>query len=85
MKKGYKELLAEANAAVETIPAAEAIKLLDDPNVVFIDLRDSVELQQNGRIPESVHTPRGSLEFQVDPESPSHKTIYASDKKFVFY
>lgn len=45
MKKGYKELLVEANAAIETIPAAEAIKLLDDPNVVFVDLRDSLSVR----------------------------------------
>jgi rhodanese-related sulfurtransferase len=85
MKKGYKELLAEANAAVETIPAAAATHLFGDPTVVFVDIRDSAELARDGKIPGAVHVPRGSLEFAVDPESPMHKPVFGEQKKFVFY
>ena len=45
MKKGFKELLAEANAEIETIPAEEAVKQANDDDVLFVDLRDSMELQ----------------------------------------
>ena len=85
MKKGYKELLAEANAAVETIPTAEAVKLFGDEEVIFVDIRDSAELARDGKIPGAVHVPRGSLEFAVDPESPMHKPVFSEKKKFVFY
>ena len=85
MKKSIKEMLAEANAVIETIPAAEAIKLLDNEDVLFIDIRDSAELARDGRIPGSIHAPRGSLEFYVDPESPMHNPVFSSGKKCVFY
>lgn len=85
MKKGYKELLAEANAAIETIPAQEALQRFGREDIVFIDIRDSAELAQQGQIPGAIHVPRGSLEFAVDPASPMHKPVFASGKKFVFY
>src|SRR3546814_19434439 len=36
-------------------------------------------------IPGAVHAPRGMLEFWVDPESPYHRDVFASGKKFLFY
>ncbi len=40
IKKGYKQLLAQANAEIETLSAADAIALLGQPDTVFVDLRD---------------------------------------------
>ena len=85
LKKGIKELVAEANAEVETVSAADALKLKDDPNVLFVDIRDIRELDRDGRIPGAMHAPRGMLEFWVDPESPYHKDVFASGKKFLFF
>ena len=85
MKKGVKELVAEANAEIETITAAQAITLKDDPGVVIVDLRDIRELAREGRVPGALHAPRGMLEFWVDPESPYYKEIFGSGKKFVFF
>ncbi len=83
--RGYKALLDEANAKVETIPAADAVPLVGDGSVVFVDLRDPRELEREGRIPGAVHCPRGMLEFWIDPESPYHKPVFAEDKRFVFF
>lgn len=85
IKKSVKDLVAEANAEVETITVADAIKLKDDPNVAFVDIRDIRELDRDGRIPGAFHAPRGMLEFWVDPESPYYKEFFGSDKKFVFF
>jgi rhodanese-related sulfurtransferase len=85
LKKGIKELVAEAYAEIETVKAPEALKLKDDPNVLLVDLRDIRELQRDGRIPGAFHAPRGMLEFWVDPESPYYKEIFGSGKKFVFF
>ncbi len=85
MKKGFRQMLAEAEAEIETLPAADAVKLHGDPAVVFVDLRDPRELEREGRIPGAFHCTRGMLEFWVDPESPYHKPIFAEDKRFVFY
>lgn len=85
MKKGVKEMVAEANAEIETITAQDALKLKDDPNVVLVDLRDIRELNRDGRVPGAFHAPRGMLEFWVDPESPYYKEIFGSGKKFAFF
>jgi rhodanese-related sulfurtransferase len=85
LKKGCKQLLAEANAKIEAITVEEAIKLHDDPNTVIVDLRDIRERQRDGFIPGALHAPRGMLEFWIDPESPYHKEIFASGKRFVFH
>jgi rhodanese-related sulfurtransferase len=82
--KGYKALLAEAEAMVETIPAADAIALAGRDDTVIVDLRDPRELEREGRVPGAFHCPRGMLEFWIDPESPYHKPVFAQDKRFVF-
>jgi rhodanese-related sulfurtransferase len=85
LTKGCKQLVAEANALIRTIPTAEAIARLGDANTVFVDLRDVRELEREGMIPGAFHAPRGMLEFWVDPESPYFKEIFGSGKEFVFY
>lgn len=85
LKKTVKQMLAEANAEVETVAAADAIKLRDDSNVLFVDIRDIRELERDGRIPGALHAPRGMLEFWVDPESPYHREVFASGKEFLFF
>ncbi len=85
MKKTVEQMVAEANAEIETIGVLEAIELHRDPDVVFVDLRDVRELEREGVIPGAFHAPRGMLEFWVDPESPYHKEIFASGKRFVFF
>lgn len=85
MKKGYKALLEEANALVETVPVEAALPLHGDAGVVFVDLRDPREIQREGRIPGAFSCPRGMLEFWVDPESPYAKPVFQEEKRFVFY
>ena len=85
MKRGYKALLDEANAAIEAVSPAEANKLAGDDDVVLVDLRDIRELQREGRVPGAIHAPRGMLEFWVDPESPYHREIFSSGKTFIFF
>jgi rhodanese-related sulfurtransferase len=85
MKKGYKQLLSEANAEIQTIAVADALPLLDDPQVQFVDLRDPREIEREGRIPGAFHCPRGMLEFWIDPESPYFKPIFGEAKRFVFH
>lgn len=83
--KGYKQLIVEARAKIHTLTREEARHKLDDPNVVFVDIRDVRELEREGMIPGAFHAPRGMLEFWVDPESPYYKDIFGSGKEFVFY
>ncbi|RCW28147.1 rhodanese-related sulfurtransferase [Ciceribacter lividus] len=85
MKKGYKALLAEANAVVEAIDAAEGRTLHGRRDVVFVDLRDPREREREGTIEGAFSCPRGMLEFWIDPESPYHKPVFAGNSRFVFF
>jgi rhodanese-related sulfurtransferase len=82
---GYRDLVDAAEQEIETLPVDEAIGLHGRDDVVFVDLRDIRELDREGRIPGAFHCPRGLLEFWIDPHSPYHKTVFAQDKRFVFF
>ena len=85
LKIGYEALITQAMAQIETVPLDEAQALLDDPNNVFVDIRDIRELEREGMIPNALHAPRGMLEFWVDPESPYYKPIFGEDKRLILY
>lgn len=46
MKKGIKELVADAEAVIETISAETAIEIAQQDDVELIDIRDIRELQR---------------------------------------
>jgi rhodanese-related sulfurtransferase len=83
--KSAKELVAEANTRVKTISVKDAMTLVSDGETVFVDLRDSAELQRDGKIPGAVHVNRGMLEFVLDPSLPYHNPVFSSGKKIIFY
>ena len=85
MAKGYKEMLAEADALVQSVSGDEMFARQDDAGVVMVDIRDPRELEREGMIPGAFHAPRGMLEFWIDPESPYHKPRFAEGKTYVFY
>ena len=82
---GFKKMLAEANAVIETTSIQDALGLVGDPNVAFIDIRETVERQQTGSVQGAVHAPRGLLEFIADPEGPMHNDVFASGKKLLLF
>ena len=85
IKKGIKQLVAEANSEIETMSVEQAKALHGRGDVTFIDLRDPRELWRDGGVPGSVNVTRGMLEFWIDPESPYYKDFFASGNKFVFF
>lgn len=85
MPKGYKDMLAEADAEVQSIDVADVAASMDAGDRVLVDIRDVRELERDGMIEGAVHAPRGMLEFWIDPESPYHKPVFAGNKTFVFY
>lgn len=85
LKRGFKQLIADAEAEIKTITVANAGTLLNDERYVIVDLRDIRELWREGKIPGAVHAPRGMLEFWVDPDSPYHRSVFGTGKKLIFY
>ncbi len=83
--RGIKAMIDEANAEIETLSAADAIKIAHNDGVVIVDIRDPREIERDGRIPGAFSCTRGMLEFWIDPNSPYAKPIFQQDKKFVFH
>ena len=55
MKRGYKALLDEANAAIRAVSPQEAATLSARDDTVLVDIRDVRELQREGKVPGLVH------------------------------
>ena len=87
VKKGYKQLVAEAEKQVQAIDSSELKARLEnlDESLVIVDLRDVREVKREGKIAGSLHIPRGMLEFWVDPESPYYRTEFDKAKELVLY
>jgi len=67
--KSSQQLVAEALEKIKTISVDEAFDLFNENKCNLIDIRDIRELQNEGRVENSHHIPRGMLEFWLDPES----------------
>ncbi len=85
LRKGFKQLLAEAEHKAPAISAQEAQKRLGDAATLFVDIRDVRELEREGMSPGAFHAPRGMLEFWVDPDSPYYKPVFTEDKTYILY
>ena len=67
--KSSKELVDEANKEIKVLSAEEVKSSYEKGDITLIDIRDIRELWNEGTIKNSIHIPRGMLEFWLDPES----------------
>lgn len=85
LKKGFRQLVAEAEAQIVSLAPAEVASQLGNNGVLLVDLRDIRELKREGKIPGSMHVPRGMLEFWIDPESPYYRQEFAGAQQIILY
>lgn len=85
VKKGVKQLVAEAEGQVITLTPAEVDLKLREHGVTLVDLRDIRELKRDGTIPGSLHVPRGMLEFWIDPESPYYRKEFDNVDEVILF
>ena len=67
--KSSKELVDNANETIITMSPEQVKSAYDKGEITLIDVRDIRELWNEGTIKESIHIPRGMLEFWLDPQS----------------
>ena len=67
--KSSKELVEEANKEIKVLSAEEVKLSYEKGEVTLIDIRDIRESWKEGTIKNSIHIPRGMLEFWLDPQS----------------
>ena len=63
--KSSQSLVQEALKEVKTISPEEALEKCKNNQCNLIDIRDAIELQNEGRIENALHISRGLLEFSI--------------------
>ncbi len=81
---GYAQLVAQAEAEIQTLSVEEA-EAAQASGALLVDLRDVREVKREGTIPGSYHVPRGMLEFWVDPDSPYYRDVLTTADRLVLY
>jgi rhodanese-related sulfurtransferase len=82
MSKTAAELLAEANAIVETVTPQQAHDEAG-AGAMLLDVREPMEWEQS--IPGAAQVPRGVLEWIADPESPKHNAAMDPSRRVIVY
>ena len=84
--KTIQNLVSEAMSEIKTIDAGEAYQMVQNKNCNLIDIRESNELENTGRVEGASHIPRGMLEVYLDPNSPIFQNGQIDqNKEFVLF
>jgi len=84
--KTIQNLVSEAMSEIKTIDAGEAYQMVQNKNCNLIDIRESNELENTGRVEGASHIPRGMLEVYLDPNSPVFQNGQIDqNKEFVLF
>ena len=81
--KTSKDYLSEANTLVEKISVNDGIKKHNDGAALFIDVRDSADIERTGTIANCLRIPRGMMEFVADESSPLHNEKLSKNNEIV--
>lgn len=83
--KSVMDMVKHAKSGIENLTPDQVAAELSNSNTILFDLRESEELVQNGRIPGSVHAPRGMVEFYADPTTPYYRPEFHTNKRLIFH
>lgn len=81
--KTVKDYMEEADAVVPRITPEEGIARHAAGETVFIDVRDSAEIDASGTIAGAERITRGMLEFYADDGHPMHAPVLKKDADIV--
>lgn len=78
--KTAQDYMQAANADVPKMDAPEAIEKHATGQAVFVDVRDSADIEQSGTIAGAHRVPRGMIEFRADPAVEDlYNPVFAKD------
>ena len=84
--KTIQNLVSEVMSEIKTIDTEEAYQMVQNKNCNLIDIRESNELENTGRVDGASHIPRGMLEVYLDPNSPIFQNGQIDkNKEFVLF
>ena len=80
----YDELVRAAEATVEVYTPAEATDLAGEAGILFVDVRDAIELSE-GIVSGAIHASRGRLESHLISENPRYVGDLDDTVEIIFY
>lgn len=83
--KSATDLVKEAKQNVENLTPQQVQEEMSQQKATLIDIRESDELQKDGKISGSTHAPRGMLEFYADESLPYHKPQFDKGKRIILH
>lgn len=83
--KSATDLVKEAKQNVENLTPQQVQEEISQQKATLIDIRESEELQKDGKIAGSTHAPRGMLEFYADASLPYHKPEFDKAKRIILH
>ncbi len=84
--KSISELVSDVLDKIKTINADEAYEMFEGKNCNLIDIRETNELDNTGKVEGANHIPRGMLEVYLDPNSPIFQNGQIDqNKEFVLF
>ena len=84
MVRTIQEIIQEAFSEVPTLTPEKA-KEEQDNGALIIDTREINELALTGKVKNSIHIPRGLIEFQNKETNPNGIEGFTKDKKIILY
>lgn len=85
MVTNVEDLVAGARSRIRSLTPGQVEAHLLAQDSVIVDVRESEELEEHGRIAGSHHVPRGLLEFWADPGSPLHRPALDPEQRTIVY
>ncbi len=85
MSKSIMDVVAEAKEMIQSISPQELKSISGQDKVLVVDVRDSPELTDTGKVPGALNVSRGMLEFRADETTPYHNEAFSKDKTIVLY
>lgn len=78
-------MVAEAKKRIDNLTPEELQSELVTGTAIAVDIRDYREVFSTGKVPGALHTPRGMLEFWIDPASEYYRDVFTPDKRYIIY
>ncbi len=78
-------MVEEAKKRIDNLSPEELQAELAAGTATAIDIRDYREVFTEGKVPGALHTPRGMLEFWIDPASEYYRDVFTPDKRYIIY
>lgn len=85
MPTSVKQMMEAANAVVPKVTPAQAKEMIAKGNTLVVDVRDTAEVANSGKVVGAVNVSRGMLEFRADPDSPYHDKAFDKAKTVIVY